>query len=194
MIGLVQSAGQARADRYTYIPLIGIFIAVVWALADVRIARVRRTLPVLGGLVLAGCTVLTYRQAATWKNTETLARHAIATNADNSFAHSLLGVEMMSRDDFDGAIAELRAALALAPGAEDESNLGIAFVRKGDPAVALPHLQRAVSLAPENAEAGYNLGHALMLLERYEEAIPELTKTSSGAAIMVTRTTTLLLH
>jgi len=174
VIGFVQSAGQARADRYTYIPLIGVFIAGTWAAVESPFARVRQLYPAAVTVLAVVCAALTYRQASTWHDTTTLARHALTVDPDTGFAHSLLGVELMNQGALDDAIRELRESLRLGTMAEDESNLGVALIGKGDAAGALPYLQRAAALAPGDVKVRYNLGHVFMVLQRFDEAIPEL--------------------
>jgi len=177
VIGLVQSAEQSRADRYTYLPLVGLFIAVVWLAREYETSSIVRRLSIGGvGLVLMASAVLTYRQAATWHDTYTLASHALRVNPHNRVAHNLLGTALMDRGDIDGAIVEFQQSLVIAETYEDQSNLGVALMRKGEHAAAVGHFQRSVILNDQSAEAHYNLGHAFMLLKQYDNALPQLTR------------------
>jgi hypothetical protein len=118
VIGLVQVGGQAMADRYTYIPLIGIFVMIAWA--GKELGGHRPYAKFLRGTVtaaaLVACLVLTGRQVRYWRNSETLCRHAIAVTANNYKAHFNLGLALIDEGKTDAGIAQMYEALAIAPG------------------------------------------------------------------------------
>jgi len=154
VIGIVQAGGQARADRYTYVPLIGLFIVVAWSLADWARAggALRRTVATTASAVaLALLLPLTAKQITHWRNTETLFRHAIAVTDKNYIAHFGLG---------NGLVAQFL---------EEEEATG-----SSDPELlrqAIVHYQQAVALRPNYDRAFYGMAGALKRLERYDEAV-----------------------
>ena len=181
VIGLVQAGSQSMADRYTYVPSIGIFVAVVWGVHALT-ARWRRQAIILGAVaaaVLASCTFLTHRQIAYWATSESLFRHALAVTKDNWLAHDNLG-NALSKDPGRQreAIAEYEAALRIRPdSAEARNNLGIALAQTGDAADALAQYEEALRLKPNDSEAHYNLGNALRRAGRLPDAIAQYEET-----------------
>jgi len=117
VIGIVQVGDQAMADRYTYIPLIGIFIIVVWGAADLAAWSnvVRHALKPAAVGVLALLTILTWRQVRTWHDTGTLAGHAIEVTKGNFSAWYLYGVSEMKRGDDPAAMTAFRRSLRINP-------------------------------------------------------------------------------
>ena len=129
VLGLVQVGRQAMADRYTYIPSIGLFLAVCWGLAALATSRLRR-------IVLAGAAVValllataTWNQARTWHDSVTLYRHALAVTSDNWLAHVGLAKALAARRDWAGAAEHYRAALRLRPGLR-EARTGLAQAQR----------------------------------------------------------------
>ena len=120
VIGLVQVGRQAMADRYTYIPSIGLFLAVCWGLPELSaISESRRWRTALAGatvLILLVLTAATRAQVRHWSNGVTLFRHALAVTRGNYVAHEALAKALMARKDWTGAEEHYRAALALRPG------------------------------------------------------------------------------
>jgi Flp pilus assembly protein TadD len=178
VIGLVQVGNQAMADRYSYVPLIGIFIAAAWGASELtkkwRAARV--VLPAVAAAVVVVLVPLTHAQAATWRDSETLWRHALAVTDDNYFAHGGLGAAMLSRGDDAGAESEFRAALRIRPNLADVQNdLGSLLAGRGRVDEALQHFRQAVELDARFAEARHNLGMALWQRGRPADAIAEFT-------------------
>jgi len=189
-IGIVQAHVQAMADRFAYAPIIGIFIAVVWALADLP-AKVPARRSVQGGLAvlaLSGCTVVSALQIGHWKNSITLMQRAAKVAGGNPLVHVMLGNAYAERGDLDRARTEYETALRLRP--DDPGalqRLGVVLTQQGRAAEAISHLQRAVQLAPAWPEPRRRLAFALSLLGRREEAraaylalIPLMPKTAEG--------------
>jgi len=172
--GLVQVGTQAMADRYTYLPLTGVFMAVVWSAA----AGVRRSPParvvaaVMAVVAVAALAVLTRRQIGFWKDDESLFARALAVDPENWRASNELGGVLLGRGEIDRAIPLIRTALLLRPDlAEANLNLGLALLLKGKPEDALPYFRMALLIKPGFAEAETNQGAALASLGRREEAL-----------------------
>lgn len=162
VIGLVQVGDQAMADRYTYLPLLGVFIAVVWLAAD--LAERRRGVALVAAIAIVAvvaCGALARRQLATWRDSEALFRRALAVTENNFVAHNNLGGLLAARGDWDEAARQFERAIALRPEyAPPYNNLATLWLRAGrtDEAVAL--LQRAVAAQPDFAEVRVTLGDA----------------------------------
>ncbi len=179
VIGLVPVGDQALADRYTYLPSIGLWIAVVWGLAR-RAERLRalRALAGVGVLALAGCCLLTARQVRYWRDDVTLFSRALELDPRNAVAHKNLGKALLAKRDVAAAIEHLRAAAGLEPRyAEAWWNLGIALGMSGDFAASIDALTRARELAPWVAEIHYNLGVAQLASKRGDEAFESFERT-----------------
>ncbi len=172
-IGIVQVGIQSMADRYTYVPSVGLSIALVWAAAE--IAVIPRALKWMAAVAaLAACLVLTPRQTRNWRNSETLFKHAMAVTADNYLACNNLGTYLSDRGDKKGAIACFQKALAINPGYyEGLNNLGFALAGQGDYAAATNQYIKALSINPRLTEAHNNLGIALAHLGNNAAAIHE---------------------
>jgi Flp pilus assembly protein TadD len=174
MIGLVQVGEHARADRYTYLPQIGLCIALSWGAAQ-AVAAWRRH----GGLfraatvlAVSGMMVCAWQQTSYWSDSETLWTHTIACTAHNNVAHCSLGVALRQKGKLTEAIAEFQQALQIQP--DDElahCYLGVALRREGNTAEAIAHYRRAVELKPDYAFAHYNLAVALQQTGNMAEAI-----------------------
>jgi protein O-mannosyl-transferase len=175
VIGLVQVGMQTMADRYTYIPLIGVFIMIAWgggegAIADCRlpIANWRWTMAVL---VLGVCMVLTRQQLAWWRDSETLFQRMITAVEGNYMAHYNLGNLYSRQDNLVEAVRHYEAALSAEPNyAEAHNNLGgvLLRLRRFDEAVA--HYSAAVRVKPEFLYY-FNLGNALVDAGKPAEAV-----------------------
>jgi Flp pilus assembly protein TadD len=173
MIGLVQVGSHARADRFTYVPLIGIFIAVAWSLsAFARTGRVRRRVVVAGSVAaIVASAVVARAQVETWRTSETLWRQARAATGANFRAEAGLAEAARRRGDLDAAIAHYQEAVRLAPdAAEFHVNLGLLLVERNRVAEAITAFQRAVDLRPADAESHNNLGAMLARQGRLADA------------------------
>jgi Flp pilus assembly protein TadD len=174
MIGLVQVGSHARADRFTYVPLVGIFIAIAWGLAAfARHAGVRRAVA-SGGAIAAvlACAVVARAQVETWRTSETLWQQARAATGANFRAEAGLAEVARRRGDSDSAIAHYQDAVRLAPdAAEFHVNLGLLLVERNRVTEAAAVFQRAVDLRPADAESHNNLGAMLARQGRIADAI-----------------------
>ena len=174
VIGLVQAGEQAMADRYTYIPSLGVLILVIWGAHELT-CRWRyqvMALSVAGGSALVLCFGLTLQQLGYWKDSEALYRHALAVTENNYLAHNNLGVVLVEKGQSDEAISQYRDAIRLNPDfAYAHNNLGRALGMKGQTDEAISQFQEAIRLAPDDIEAYNNLGIALNEKGQTDEAI-----------------------
>lgn len=179
-LGLLQVGHQAIADRYTYIPVIGLFLLVAWGVPEWigKLCRQQQiALVLLAGFVLVAATLVTWRQLSYWRNNTTLFEHTLHVTTDNYFAHNNLGVSYAKAGDFDRAIGEFRKSIAInANYSSGYNNLGHALACKGELDEAIVNYHKALEIAPDNAAARYNLVDALNRKGRFEEAAREFEK------------------
>lgn len=173
VIGIVQVGQQAMADRYTYMPLIGLFIMISWGSASLTEQYSRRLLLSLtAGFVLSALTICTSIQLSYWKDSITLFSHAAEAVPDNNVAYRILGNNLAKEGRIDEAIQYLTDAARIDP--EDwiaQSDLGLALEEKNRTEEAIYHFNRALILNPGFANAHYNFGNILLKTGRYKEAI-----------------------
>ena len=165
VIGIVQVGGQAIADRYTYFPMIGLSIAVVWTVAEAAKARpaLRRAANVFAAVVLALFVVVAHAQAAFWKDSHTLFAHALAVTRDNYTMQGNMGIILGREGHSREAIEYFRKAIALRPArAEAYAYLGRELLKSGAMQQATAPLETAVRLNPHMQEPQADLGVALM--------------------------------
>jgi len=174
VIGFVQVGGAALADRYTYIPSIGVFIAVTFgicALAD-RFQFPKKAIATAAVLILATCLILTENQLRYWHDSETLFAHALAVTKNNHVAHVNLGVALEQKGELNEALAEYRAAEQLAPELyHTHNNLGNLLDNLGHPNNALTEYRWAVLLNPSLPSLHNGAGMVLAELGRFDEAM-----------------------
>lgn len=178
-IGLVQVGEQAHADRYTYLPQIGLYLIVVWATKDFSVSwHIRRRIPVTLTFVLIGILmVCTLKQTAYWRNEESLWKQTIACTTGNYLAHNDLGYVLAAKGRIPEAIEHYQKAIEIDPTCADAyNNLGTIYLNQGqlDEAARLYH--RAIDIYPSFAEAYNNLGILLMKQGRPAEAIEQFQK------------------
>ena len=190
VIGLVQVGEQAHADRYTYLPQIGLYIMIAWTIGDLLLEstpRVHRTLVgVVAAIAIVSLGVRALGQASYWKNSETLWNHTLAVTGENDVAHNNLGFLFLRRGELDKAISEFQTALDIRSrntqthyslgAALIQSNLGNVLARKQLWDDAVDHLQEAVRLRPDYADAYFNLGSVLFQQGRIDQAIAQWQK------------------
>jgi protein O-mannosyl-transferase len=195
VIGLVQAHVQALADRFAYLPAIGIFIMAVWSLADwagrgssVSIRGVPLPRGGLVALVLAACVLLTSLQLRHWRNSLTLLQRAVHVEPANFVARVMLGNALFERHQLDAALAEYQTALRLRPDyPEAWLRAGVALTELGRPAEAMPYLTKATQLAAAWPEPQRRLALALLRAGRakeahdaYQKLIPLIPATADG--------------
>jgi Tfp pilus assembly protein PilF len=179
VIGLIQVGDQAMADRYTYIPSIGLFIVLVWSAHDLtRRWQFQRS---FFGLIAAAVALIwvlkTREQIGIWKNNETLFGHAIAVTRNNYIARNNLGATFERQGRWDEAAAQFRQAIADKPDyAQAHRNLGLVFERQGEPARAIEEYREAIRLNPSYADPHNALGVLFNAQGRVDEAVEEFRR------------------
>jgi Flp pilus assembly protein TadD len=161
VIGLIQVGGQAMADRYTYLPLVGLFVAGTWASADL-VARGRFRVAALGGIAALAVGLLTATaavQVGAWRDAATLYARALAATSENWVVHTNLGVVLAGAGRHEEAIGHYREALRIQPGfAVAHNDLGVSLAALGRHAEAIGHYREALRIRADFAEAWDNLG------------------------------------
>jgi tetratricopeptide (TPR) repeat protein len=189
VIGVIQVGEQGHADRYTYLPQVGLFLLAVWGvgeMAEHKRSMSRIALAVVGSIIVA-LAWTAFIQTSYWRNSETLWTHALAVTHDNDFAHNNLGYLCASRGKLDEAISHFEAAARIRSQRKNkhynvgsafvEMNLGDALAQKGESDDALLHYDQAIRLEPNYADAYYNRGNVLFAKDRLAEAIADWEKT-----------------
>lgn len=170
VIGVVQVGEQAHADRYTYLPEIGIALMITWLVVDLAAAGQwpRRALGVAAVVVLGLLAWQASLQASYWRTSETLCRHALSVTSNNWVADNSLGLYLLEKDRVDEAIPYFQQAVRIQPKDTDgHNNLGNALLQKGLVDEAMAQYQEALDLSLAAGDAGdreadYNLGTALL--------------------------------
>jgi tetratricopeptide (TPR) repeat protein len=176
VIGLLQVGWQGHADRYTYLPQIGLYIAVTWAVTDLTCSwRYQRiALSTAAVLVVAALSYCAWGQTSYWRNSETLFTHALAATSNNDVALNNLGIIFLDKGELDEAISKLQAAIDLRPeNAPAHDNLAKALLKKGRVAEAMVHYRKFLELEPANVEARNTLGTVLIQQGHVREAIDQ---------------------
>lgn len=168
VIGLVQVGGQAMADRYTYLPLIGVFLPAAWMAWEQAAPLPRRAL-LLGipaAVVLLALGSMAHRQAGYWRDSATLYRHALEVNPDNPTVLTNLGGEMGAAGRYEEAVRFSRAALALRPNLTDARfNLALYLELGGSLQEAAIQYGELLRRTPGDREAAYNLQRVMFRLK-----------------------------
>ncbi len=176
VIGLVQVGWQGRADRYTYLPQIGLYIAITWSLADLTVSwrRGRKILSTAPIVVIAALSVCAAVQASYWRDSETLFKHALAVTKNNDVALNNLGTIFLQNGQLDEAISKLQAAIDLRPeNGPAHDNLAKALLKKGRLDEAMIQNRKFLEIEPQNVEARNTLGTALIQQGLIREAIQQ---------------------
>ena len=174
VIGLVQVGIQSMADRYTYVPLIGLFIIFVWGLAETGMSRhVPKTLiAVLTAMVLVVSARRTRNQLSYWQNNETLFRHTLAVTENNYLAYNNLGTWLSKKGQIAEAMDCFHKSLQINPDNSDVLyNLGNAFAKLGNWDEAINNYQRALQITPNQPDVLDNLGFALAAKKQFAAAV-----------------------
>jgi len=174
VIGLVQVGSQSMADRYTYMPLVGLFIVVVWGVADLFTQGKQERFALAWFIFIvmaAACLCVTWEQTQFWKDSETLFRRDLAVVPDNALAHVNLGSALDGAGHPVEAEAQFQAALRLEPDSALSLNgLGVLYAHEGDVTNTIKFYNSALRNHPFFSDAHYNLGNALAAQGKYEEA------------------------
>jgi len=199
VIGLVQTGSHARADRFTYLPQIGLLIAIVWGVAHLTRSWSHRSwgtgiVSALIILVLMGCA---WRQTSFWRDAETLWTHTLANTSRNVVAYNGLGFFYFGQGRMDEAAREFQKALEIQPMyTEARYHLGLALASQGRVEEAIGEFQKVLAIQPTYAEVHNGLGNAFVnrgrigeAIQQYQEAIqnkPEIVaaRNNLGAALV----------
>jgi tetratricopeptide (TPR) repeat protein len=179
VIGLVQVGWQGHADRYTYLPQIGLYIAATWAAADLTASwhHQRIFLSAAALLVIGALTWTAWIQTSYWRDSETLFSHALAVTGKNDVAENNLGIVFLEKGKLDQAISMLQAAIDLRPeNGPAHNNLAKALLQKGRLDQAMVHYRKFMEIEPQNVEARNILGTALIQQKHVREAIDQWTE------------------
>lgn len=172
VIGIIQAGRQAHADRYTYLPQIGLIIGVVWLIGELKLNRF--LIWTASGLAVASCMVGTWVQTGYWKNSEILYTHTLECTRDNDAVHYFLGSYYSDQGNISDAVDELQKAIKINPDfAEAWGNLGNANVAAGNFDEAITNFNNALRINPMLVEAHSNLGDAWMRKGAGEQATAE---------------------
>ncbi|MFN0152164.1 MAG: tetratricopeptide repeat protein [bacterium] len=181
VIGLVQVGNQAMANRYAYVPLIGVFIAVSWSAASVRSRGLGRALAICAAAALAGCAGATLARQSVWRDSESLWRATLASNPRSREAHNNYGDWLASAGRRAEAFDHFRAVIAIdSTLVLPRVNLGVALQDDGRLDEAAAVLREATRIAPNDADAQYNLAVTLARLGRKAEARAALARSFGG--------------
>ena len=200
VIGLVQVGLQSMADRYTYVPLIGIFIIIAWGVPDV-ISKWRYKkigLSVITATTISFLMITSWFQIGYWSNSTILFEHALDVTVDNSVAHVNLGEALGEQGKTDAAVRHCYEALRIKPDlVTPHLNLGVALRGQGKLNEAMEHFSMALQIKPDCAEAHYELGDTLIrkgdftgAIEHYLEAIrikPDYVKAYNNLGVILVR-------
>lgn len=175
--GILQVGEQARADRYTYLPHIGLYLALTWAVSDLcaRWRSAKLFLGIISTSILFALVLVAYTQVRYWKSSESLWRHTVDRTANNGVAHRYLGHALFVEGKRDEAIVEFEQSLQI-----DERqdmahvNLGVTLLELGRTQEAISHFETALNINPKCSDAQSNLGMIFLELGRPDEALAYL--------------------
>jgi len=173
VIGMVQSGTQAMADRYTYVPLIGMFIVLTWGLSDLmeqyRLKHI--VFAIIATLIVGLSIAVSWNQVGYWKNSITLFEHTLDVTKNNYVAHNNLGHRLLELGKIDEARKHFTDSIEINPEFEiAQLNLGLAFARQGNLDQAIKHYTKALQIKPYYTSAHNNLGNAWYRLGRADKA------------------------
>lgn len=174
VIGIVQIGSQAMADRYTYIPIIGIFIILTWSLSEVIMHQnlSKIILPAIAGPILIVFMTITYFQVQHWKNSVTLWEHALDVTTNNYIPHNNLGEALQKQGRDEEAIRHFQAALQIKPDYEKaHNNLGNILYEQQNIDEAIEHFLEALRIKPDYEKAHNNLGLSFQHQGQIDKAI-----------------------
>jgi tetratricopeptide (TPR) repeat protein len=179
MIGLAQIGTQQMADRYTYFPLIGVFLGVVWLATELAPAGFlrQRVLPLAGLAWLGLLASIAFSQASYWHDSVTLLRHAESCTPDNSVIHEFLGSALLGESSLDESVTEYQAAIRLAEAyAPLHSDLAAVYELLARNDEALAEYRTAISLDPRSVDALNGIARILIERGQFDEARQQLKR------------------
>jgi tetratricopeptide (TPR) repeat protein len=175
--GLIQVGAQAHADRFTYLPEIGLCLAITWSLAvwSARWHFPRALLGAGAAIILAALAVAARVQTTYWRDSESLWNHTLACTTRNAVAENNLAAFLLGKGQLDDALTHASAAAEIDPLYEDaETSIGLILASRGQLNDAIPHYRQALRIKPGFVPALINLGAALMQTGQVDEAIDRL--------------------
>ena len=180
VIGLVQVGQQAMADRYTYIPLIGLFVIIAWGIPDL-LARFRFTrqaiLAVPAAFIIIALSGCTWIQIGYWKNGMTLYEHALEATSGHPMVHFVLADALFDKGEVSQAIKHFKKAIEIQPNlAEAHNGLGFVYAKQGKADAAIAEFAKALKIKPNLASAHCNLGFVFIARGETDKAISHLSK------------------
>jgi tetratricopeptide (TPR) repeat protein len=174
VIGLVQAGDQSMADRYTYIPLIGIFIIAAWGIPELlkKWRHQKIVLTLSSSLIIIVLIPTAYKQVSYWKNSITLFQHCLVVTHNNYIAHERLGNALADIGKTEEAIVHYRESIKIKPGfVNTHNNLGVELARQGKTDEAITYFRNVLLMKPNDVDAHYNLGNELLRQGKIDEAI-----------------------
>lgn len=179
VIGLVQVGLQAKADRYTYIPLIGIFIIITYGIAELvqRWPKFKIFFASAAGGIILTLIILTHLQVETWQNSSTLYQHAAEVTTNNDWAHLNIGVVMAQRGDKENAIVHFKEAIRIKPYAfRVYNNWALLLSKTGEHKEAISLLEKSLRINDKNFETHYLLGISFANIGEIDKALFHLSE------------------
>jgi tetratricopeptide (TPR) repeat protein len=179
VIGIVQVGWQARADRYTYLPQIGLYIMITWAAADLTAAwrRQREILSTATAGIIGLLSWHAWIQTSYWRDSETLFKYTLAVSPNNDVAENNLGIVFLGKGQLGEAISLLQAAVDLRPdNSPAHENLAKALLQKGQVSDALVHYRKLLELQPDNIEVHNIVGTVLVQRGQIRDGVEEWQK------------------
>jgi len=176
VVGFIRVGSQALADRYTYVPLIGIFLALSWGGAELagRWRRGPMVAAALTAITLSLLSALTVVQIGYWQTSYTLYDHALSAVEDNWLAHNNMAILLAQQYRFGDAISHFGASLRINPDqAEGYKNIGNAYQATGNNPQAIDSFRTALSMSPDDADGHFRLGYAYLVAGSPESAYQE---------------------
>jgi Tfp pilus assembly protein PilF len=174
VIGLVQVGVQGYADRYTYIPLIGLFIMIAWQIPEIVQSWKHKTLAlsIISTSILSVLWILTSFQNRHWENNFTLFEHALKSTPKNIVAHNILGISFADKGKFNEAIIQYHQTIQIDPSYCDPYfNLGFISYRQGNIQETISHFQDGIACNPNSADAYFFMGNFYFELKQIDIAI-----------------------
>jgi protein O-mannosyl-transferase len=179
VIGIVKVGSQSMADRYTYIPLIGIFIMIAWGIPELfeKWQFKKMMIAALTGIVIPILLVCSWVQIGYWKNSNTLFQHALNVTMNNYMAQNNLAQALIDRGDYDVALKHCAEALKINPYfAYPYNNMGFILKKRGEIPKAISYYSKAIQIDSNFVDAYNNLGSALINQGKNSEAVKQFSK------------------
>ena len=176
VIGFLQVGNQSHADRYTYLPLVGLYLMLTWGATELveRWRFVRLPIGALAGAIVISLTLASRAQTATWQNSESLWNHALAVTPDNIIAECNLGLALHSSGKDEEALEHFEKSLSInRHQPEVLASLGVFYLEQGRIEDSVAYLHEALDIQPRLGDAHYNLGNTYLAIGKASEAIIE---------------------